>query len=920
MQRPFKLYTDASGYAIGAVTTQMDDDNNEYVTQYESRLLKGAEIHYGITEKECLAVIFGVKQNRIYLYGTKFTIVTDHIALNWLMNIKDPTGRLARWAIYLQAYDFDIVHRKGIKHSNADTLSRPVLNTSIIPNIEEKTNLDIIEDEPLLYYLRTGKYMPGASQKQIKRLNRDALYYKCDENGIWFRNNTVDRMYLKVPTKEERPEIIRNAHLLGHFQKFSTYNRLREKYYWKNMLKDIAEIISLCDVCQRNQKETSIHHPAMAINVNGINDMIGIDLVFGLNETIEGYTGILVIIEYLSKTPFVKPIKTKSAEEVADILMEYISIYGPPKVIVTDQGCEFNNKLINNITNAIGVEHRVTASYNPRTNGTCERFNQTFIESLRKHAEKNQANWHKWIPFILIAYKTRVHSTTGYTPFQLMFGRKMNSFEEQNVLLPSEKVELEQRTLEIKNMFDKHEEARTNIQEKQIEQMKNQNDAHKVSDEAIPTGTSVLIKNDGINNKLDPKFKGPYVIVSKDKNQNYKLKDAIGNETNEKIPRHKLKVINNKSSDNVYEIEKILAHKDEKNKRMYLVKWKGYNETTWEPESHFNNMKVINDYLNRKSEKKRGRPRKILNFIGILNLIMLLNTCFAQNIDYTINVNLDYCTSLTETQPIDFENLCVMKSELKYKGPFDELLAKESYSTDTKEKGFSIRHWLKLDVYSKLQQNILGKGHECKKTRIRWKFEEALFGEKYRSSIAETVVLKPSDCLAMVESRICHENLPMNCDGEFCSVEEIVKEEFSWWKEIKKDTYNCKLSPKVITAEKVDDHLFGTNCKASDLSCQLVDSILIWNTDIIHECPLKLIRKNVVFTLDATSKFAYDNELNRFSNSSIISNEELNWDFQVTKPIMICNTIFFETTEGILLTGDFSLKNKINTKFTEDKI
>ena len=126
-----------------------------------------------------------------------------------------------------------------------------------------------------------------------------------------------------------------------------------------------------------------------------------------------------------------------------------------------------------------------------------------------------------------------------------------------------------------------------------------------------------------------------------------------------------------------------------------------------------------------------------------------------------------------------------------------------------------------------------------------------------------------------------------------------MKEEFSWWKEIKKDTYNCKLSPKVITVEKVDDHLFGTNCKASDLSCQLVDSILIWNTDIIHECPLKLIRKNVVFTLDATSKFAYDNELNRFSNSSIISNEELNWTFQVTKPIIIYNTIFFQTIEGI---------------------
>ncbi len=87
---------------------------------------KKAELNYGITEKECLAVVYGIKAFRIYLYGTVFKVITDHSALAWLM--KEPTGRLARWSIYLQAYKFDIEHRKG---TNVDALGRPVLNIEL---------------------------------------------------------------------------------------------------------------------------------------------------------------------------------------------------------------------------------------------------------------------------------------------------------------------------------------------------------------------------------------------------------------------------------------------------------------------------------------------------------------------------------------------------------------------------------------------------------------------------------------------------------------------------------------------------------------------------------------------------------------------------------------------------------------------
>ena len=80
-----------------------------------------------------------MKHFRVYLHGTKFIVITDHSALKWLMTINDPTGRLARWSLYLQAYDFEIIHRKGKKHTNVDALSRPVL-------MSEKAVEEVIEE------------------------------------------------------------------------------------------------------------------------------------------------------------------------------------------------------------------------------------------------------------------------------------------------------------------------------------------------------------------------------------------------------------------------------------------------------------------------------------------------------------------------------------------------------------------------------------------------------------------------------------------------------------------------------------------------------------------------------------------------------------------------------------------------------
>ena len=99
-------------------------NGEEHPIYFVSRTLSRAERNYTVTEKEFLAVLWSVQRLRGYLQGEKFTVITDHHSLLWLNNLRDPTGRLARWNTALQMYNIDFVHRKGALHKVPDALSR----------------------------------------------------------------------------------------------------------------------------------------------------------------------------------------------------------------------------------------------------------------------------------------------------------------------------------------------------------------------------------------------------------------------------------------------------------------------------------------------------------------------------------------------------------------------------------------------------------------------------------------------------------------------------------------------------------------------------------------------------------------------------------------------------------------------------
>ena len=138
-EKPFIVSTDASNLSIGYILSQEDDQGRERVIAYGGKSLNKHQANYTISEKECLAIFEGIKYFNHFLEGHEFTVITDHDALRWLYDKKEPRNRLGRWVTELQSHNFKVKHREGKKHINADALSRRTYEIAKEEQIIQKT-------------------------------------------------------------------------------------------------------------------------------------------------------------------------------------------------------------------------------------------------------------------------------------------------------------------------------------------------------------------------------------------------------------------------------------------------------------------------------------------------------------------------------------------------------------------------------------------------------------------------------------------------------------------------------------------------------------------------------------------------------------------------------------------------------------
>src|SRR6185295_9232744 len=277
--------------------------------------------------------------------------------------------------------------------------------------------------QQITLYLKEKKISENLLEKERKQIINKSKYYQIINGQLYKKPRKWNTGLLKVLRRSEFETLMKIMHdqpTAGHLGIESTYNKIKKRYYWNQMYDDIKEYIKTCDTCQRFGKPER-NEPLHSIEVIQPFERIGIDIVGPLPETANKNKYMVVAIEYLIKWVEVKALDKATAENVAKFVFEEIICkHGTPKIILTDQGSHFKNKMLDELCNKFGIKHRLSSPYHPQTNGLVERFNRTLVTMLAK--TNDIFNWDLHIPSVLFVYRTAKHSTTKYTPFYLNYG------------------------------------------------------------------------------------------------------------------------------------------------------------------------------------------------------------------------------------------------------------------------------------------------------------------------------------------------------------------------------------------------------------------------------------------------------------------------------------------------------------------
>ena len=212
-----------------------------------------------------------------------------------------------------------------------------------------------------------------------------------------------------------------DAPTAGHLGAEKTLSRLCLEAFWINMARDVDEYCRQCSTCQRSKLTMASPAPLLNVPIGQPWQMVAVDILqVPLSTKNNRY--LLVIQDYFTKWADAIPLPNQTAPRITSELIKFFSVYGPPQILHSDQGCNFESTILAQTLDAFGIRKSHTTPYHPQGDGMVERFNRTLLQLLRAYVT-SQHDWELYLPYMLYAYRTSQHASTGASPFLLLYGR-----------------------------------------------------------------------------------------------------------------------------------------------------------------------------------------------------------------------------------------------------------------------------------------------------------------------------------------------------------------------------------------------------------------------------------------------------------------------------------------------------------------
>jgi RNase H-like domain found in reverse transcriptase/Integrase zinc binding domain/Chromo (CHRromatin Organisation MOdifier) domain len=609
---PYYLKTDSSGFTISGILMQKHDDKL-FPIGYYSASLSPAERNYGTPDQEFLAIIKSLTHWQHLLEGTQhmITIHSDNQSLKYFMMNWNVSHHQARWSEYLSHFDFCMEHIQG-KRNRADGLSR---RPDYLPDGMDNVDQVLLPSSPFINAIIN--FSSPTFQEQLKfptPLPAD-IQAKVDDPSSWW--SLIDGLVcdagecLVVPKEVSlHTEIICLAYsspYAGHPGMTKMYDLIYWDYVWDSLCRNVTDFVKSCPTCQQTKlypsKLAGLLQPLPLPNEAW--EEITTDLIIKLPLS-HGFDAILVVVDRLTKCAHFIPTYTAlTASGTAKLFRDHVWLHhGWPKKIITGWGQQFAAKFIIELNRLLGIETALSTAYHPETDGQMEWTNQELEQYLHLYTNFMQDDWSEWLSQAEFAYNNCSHSSTCYSPFFLNYGRHPRT--PLTVDKPSSNVPNTNTFMD--ELTKAHELAQLSL-EQTADSMKLYADRKCKNFPKLRAGQMVYLDMKILNTgqpskKLDVQRTGPFPVLDQIGFVAYKLKLPLSWKIHPVFHVSLLQpaIINEQlhpdivddnlcpppdivDSQEEYKVKKILNHHGGKCKsqRQFLVKWKEWPDTTWEP-------------------------------------------------------------------------------------------------------------------------------------------------------------------------------------------------------------------------------------------------------------------------------------------------------------------------------------------------